>query len=76
MILGYLFGGLGRWFFAILSGVVFFADYAPEGMPVILYSTVYNGAYILPEMVLTIILLFTKPIRNAFVRIKQITTQN
>jgi thiamine transporter len=41
----------------VLSGVVFFASYAPEGQDVWLYSLVYNGSYMLPEAVVTTILL-------------------
>lgn len=32
LIIGYLAGVLGRFFFAFLSGVIFFASYAPTGM--------------------------------------------
>ncbi len=35
-----------------LSGVVFFAEYAPEGQPAWLYSLLYNGTYLLPSLVL------------------------
>jgi len=41
----------------VLSGVVFFASYAPEGQSVWLYSLVYNGSYMLPEAVVTTVLL-------------------
>ncbi len=36
----------------ILSGVLLWASYAPEGMNVWWYSLVYNGTYCLPELVL------------------------
>jgi thiamine transporter len=33
----------------VVSGVLFFAEYAPEGQPVILYSVIYNATYMLPS---------------------------
>jgi thiamine transporter len=42
----------------VLSGVIFFASYAPEGTNVWLYSTVYNVSYMLPNLGLTIILTY------------------
>jgi len=41
----------------VLSGVVFFASYAPEGQNVWLYSIVYNGSYMLTEAIVTTVLL-------------------
>ncbi|NGQ93823.1 energy-coupled thiamine transporter ThiT [Brevibacillus sp. SYP-B805] len=36
-----------------ISGVVWFGEYAPAGMPVPLYSFLYNITYLLPEMIIT-----------------------
>ena len=41
-----------------LSGVLFFWMYAPEGMSPIVYSAIYNGSYILPEMVISGIIIY------------------
>jgi len=41
-----------------ISGVVFFAMYAPEGMSPIVYSAIYNGSYMLPELVISGILIY------------------
>jgi len=38
-----------------LSGVIFFAMYAPEGMNPAIYSALYNGAYLLPEAIISCI---------------------
>lgn len=35
------------------SGVIFFGMYAPEGMSPYWYSLVYNGAYLVPEMIIS-----------------------
>jgi thiamine transporter len=39
-----------------VSGIVFFAAYAPAGEPVWLYSLLYNASYMLPQAVLQILL--------------------
>jgi thiamine transporter len=56
--LGLTLGTFLRLVCHVLSGVVFFASYAPEGTNVWLYSTVYNGSYMLPNLGLSIILTY------------------
>ena len=48
----------------VISGVVFFAEYAPEGTPVLLYSLLYNGSYLLPEAVLVGAILYLLRLRR------------
>jgi len=36
-----------------LAGVVFWSDYAPPDMSPILYSVIYNGTYMLPEIIIS-----------------------
>lgn len=38
-----------------ISGAILFASWCPEGWNVVLYSLCYNGAYMLPEMIFTMI---------------------
>lgn len=45
-----LLGGAGRFWAHWVSGVVFFAQYAPKGTPVAVYSAVYNASYIVPSL--------------------------
>ncbi len=70
MFKGYLAGILGRFLFSTLSGVIFFADYAPEGMNPLVYSATYNGSYIAAEGALTIAVLLVPAVRTALNRIK------
>ena len=46
---------VGRFIAAVASGVIFFAEYAPEGMSPMVYSMGYNGSYMLPECIITVI---------------------
>jgi len=48
---------LGRFVFSFISGIVFYADYAPKGQAVWIYSILYNGGYLLPEAVITVAVL-------------------
>ncbi|HFI0467689.1 TPA: energy-coupled thiamine transporter ThiT [Streptococcus suis] len=52
-----LLGGSVRLLATFLSGLIFYADYAPAGSPVWLYSFTYNISYILPSTVIACILL-------------------
>lgn len=71
--LGYLASILGRFFFSMISGVIFFGEYAPEGMSPIAYSITYNGTYIGAEAVMTIVIISIPPVTKALKRIKQMS---
>ena len=55
---------VARFLSHFLSGVLFFWMYAPEGMSPIVYSAIYNGSYILPEMVISGIIIYLIVQRN------------
>ena len=57
-LLGIVIGIVGRFLSHWVSGIVFWYIYTPEGMTPVLYSTIYNGSYILPEMVISGILIY------------------
>jgi thiamine transporter len=56
--LGVNVGIFGRFASHFVSGIVFFASYAPAGMPPAIYSAIYNGSYLLPELVITIYIIY------------------
>lgn len=73
LITGYIVGVLGRYFFAFLSGLIFFASYAEgSGLSAPVYSLAYNGMYIIPEAVITIIVLALPPVAHALKQVKSI----
>lgn len=57
LILGVMLAYLLRLAAHFVSGVVFFAQFAPAGQPVWLYSLAYNSSYLLPEAIIIILLL-------------------
>ena len=69
--IGYVVGVLGRFVFSTLSGVVFFASYAPEGMNPWVYSSLYQGTYLGAEGILTLILISLPPVTRALNTIKR-----
>lgn len=69
--IGYVVGVLGRFFFSTLSGIVFFAAYAPEGMSPVLYSVGYQASYLLPEMVVTLCIICIPAVNSALARVKR-----
>ena len=68
---GVIVGILGRYICHVISGYVFFASYAPEGMNPMIYTLGYNATYIVPEMIATVIILMLPPVKNAIGHIKQ-----
>ena len=60
-VLGATVAVLARFVCHFLSGVIFFASYAPEGWNPLLYSAAYNAAYLTPSLgiaiVVTVVLL-------------------
>jgi len=57
-VLGVGIGILGRFIFHFISGVVFFGQYAWEGWNVIAYSAAYNATYLVPEFLVSAIIIF------------------
>lgn len=68
--LGYIIGVLGRFIFSTLSGVIFFASYAPESMNPWIYSIVYQGSYLGTEAALTIMIILLPPVSKALKTVK------
>jgi thiamine transporter len=56
--------GAARFVFHFLSGLVFFAEYAPHWEAPWLYAITYNLLYLVPEVVLSVILLW--PLLRAY----------
>lgn len=64
LFVGAVAGIMGRFICHFISGVVFFASYAPAGMSPYWYSVVVNATYLLPEMVICLLLLRVLPVKR------------
>ena len=54
-ILGTIVAVLARFLCHFVSGVVFFASYAPEGWNPYLYSAAYNAGYLVPSLAIALV---------------------
>jgi thiamine transporter len=57
-VIGVGVGMLGRFICHFISGVAFFGQYAWEGWNVYAYSAAYNATYLVPEFIVSAIILF------------------
>jgi thiamine transporter len=57
-LLGVVVSLTTRFLSHFLSGVIFFYMYAPPGMDPMVYSAVYNGSYMLPELIISGIIVY------------------
>lgn len=74
LLKGYIVGVLGRYFFAFLSGMIFFGSYAAGyHMSAFVYSLIYNGAYLGAEALLTVILLALPPVNRGLAKVKNMS---
>lgn len=72
---GVVVGILGRYICHVVSGYVFFASYAPEGMNPMIYTLGYNATYILPELIATVIVVSLPPVMKALKYVKTMANQ-
>ena len=70
LIPAYLFGVLCRYICAVISGVVFFGAYAPEGFSALTWSLWYNVLYLAIDAAGTVVLLLIPSVRYSLKRIK------
>lgn len=78
LILGYIAGVFGRFFFAMISGLIFYTTYVDtlkENAAAVWASTLYNLSYLLPEAILTLVLLAIPAIQHMLAKVKGMATQ-
>ena len=68
--IGYIAGVCGRFVFSTLSGWIFFASYAPEGMHPLVYSVAYQASYLIPEVLVTLIVVSIPSVAKALAYVK------
>ncbi len=74
LVKGYIFGVFGRYLCHAISGLIFFSIYAGSQNPII-YTAVYNASYIVPEAVLTSVLLFIPAVQKGLSQVKRMTVE-
>lgn len=56
-IWGMTVAGAARLLIHVLAGVIFWGSYAPEGQNVWVYSLVYNATFLVPQLILSIVVM-------------------
>ena len=74
--IGYAVGVAGRFVFHTLSGVIFFASYAPEGMNPWVYSMGYQASYLLPEAAITLVIICIPQVAKALAHVGRLAVEN
>lgn len=75
LLKGYILGVLGRLCFHCISGIIFYTTYVESlsgNVAAIWAGILYNMSYILPEAILTIILISLPPVSKALAHIKEL----
>ncbi|MDI9509785.1 MAG: proton-coupled thiamine transporter YuaJ [Clostridiales bacterium] len=75
LVKGYILGVAGRYICHVLTGIIYFYEYA-EGKNVVIYSLTYNASYIVPEAVLTIGILLIPTVKQAFGLVKEMALES
>ena len=68
LYVGIVLGSVGRMVCAVLSGVIFFAEYAGDMNPWV-YSIGYNATYILPEAIICMVIAAIPAVRKTALRL-------
>ncbi|MBH1941572.1 energy-coupled thiamine transporter ThiT [Mobilitalea sibirica] len=75
IIKGYILAVFGRYLCHVLTGIIFFSEYAGDQNPII-YSLGYNASYIAPEAIITILILMIPAVRQGLTQVKRMAIQN
>jgi thiamine transporter len=70
LISGYIIGLFARYLCSVLSGIIFFGSYAPEGFNAVTWSFYYNITYMGVEGIMTVIVLSIPTVRKAIEQLK------
>ncbi|WZL82975.1 energy-coupled thiamine transporter ThiT [Vallitaleaceae bacterium 9-2] len=76
LVAGILVGSMGRFVFHFLSGIIFFASYAPETWNPFVYSLWYNFSYIGVEGIVTAIVVLIPSVAQALRSVKKSAINN
>lgn len=75
LVKGYLIGVIGRYIAHVISGYVFFKQFTPPEQDPIIYAVGYNATYILPEAIVTIIILLIPAFVNGLKEVKRMANE-
>jgi len=71
ILLGAIVGISARFVCHLISGVAFFASYAPIGVSPYWYSMVFNATYLIPELIICLVILSVLPVKRMLFQMRQ-----
>lgn len=75
LIKGYILGVIGRYIVHAISGYIFFIQWFPAETNPIVYTITYNASYIVPEALVTIIILLIPAFANGLKEVKRMANE-
>lgn len=75
LVKGYALGVLGRYISHVISGLIFFSEGSPFRLSSLLSSITYNATYIVPEAIITIIILLIPAFTNGLKEVKRMANE-
>lgn len=75
LVVGYVVAVLARGIFHTIGGYIYWMDYMPDNFPVslkVVYPICYNFAYLIPEAVLTVIVISLPPVKKAIGSVRRL----
>lgn len=78
LLIGYLVAVFCRGVFHTIGGYLYWMDYMPESFPkslAAIYPIAYNYAYLVPEAVITVIVILLPPVKKGLARVRTMADQ-
>ena len=75
LVVGYVVAVLARGIFHTIGGYIYWMDYMPDNFPVslkVVYPICYNFAYLIPEAILTVIVISLPPVKKAIGSVRRL----
>jgi thiamine transporter len=75
LLKGYILGVFGRYVMHVISGYIFFSQWTPDNQTPIVYALGYNASYIVPEAIITIIIILIPAFANGLTEVKRMANE-
>jgi len=73
LVIGYIAAVIARGIFHVIGGYIYWMDYMPDNFPAslrVVYPICYNFAFLIPEAILTVIVISLPPVKKAIAGVR------
>ncbi len=73
LVIGYIVAVIARGIFHVIGGYIYWMDYMPDNFPAslrVVYPICYNFAFLIPEAILTVIVISLPPVKKAIAGVR------